>query len=348
MCPLVKELKSRKNFDTAVCVTGQHHQMLDQVLADFSVIPDYDLSLMRNNQTLFDITASVLQSVKEVLKEAKPDVVLVHGDTSSAFACALACFYMQIPVGHVEAGLRTYDIYSPYPEEFNRRAISIISRYDFAPTERARENLLTEGKDNSAIFLTGNTVIDALKTTVRRDYTHPELEWSKGSKLIFVTVHRRENLGNPMRRIFCALRRILEERSDIKVLYPIHLNPLIINTARRELAGCDRVHMTEPLGPLDCHNIMARSYMILTDSGGVQEEASFLGKPTLVLREKSERLEGIESGALRLVGTDESSLCKEMMRLLTDGAAYEAMAHTNNAYGNGCASKIIADVLEKL
>lgn len=282
MCPLVNELKRRENFETVVCVTGQHRQMLDQVLETFEVIPDYDLSIMKDKQTLFDITTNILNKIKSVLEKEQPDVVLVHGDTSTTFVTALACYYFQIPVGHVEAGLRTYNIYSPYPEEFNRQAVSIISQYNFAPTEKSKENLIKEGRDASRIWVTGNTVIDALKTTVREDYSHPELEWAKGSRLIFITAHRRENLGQPMHNMFRAIRRVMDEHADVKALYPIHMNPVVRQAAKEELGDLDRIHIIDPVEVFDCHNIMAQSYMILTDSGGIQEEAPSLGKPVLV------------------------------------------------------------------
>ena len=277
MCPLVKELKNRKNIETILCVTGQHRQMLDQVLAAFQVKPDYDLSIMKDQQTLFDITTNILNKIKEVLEKVKPDVVLVHGDTSTTFVTALACFYLQIPVGHVEAGLRTYNIYSPYPEEFNRQAVSIISRYNFAPTEMAKNNLLREGKKSETIYITGNTAIDALKTTVCKDYSHPELEWANDSRLILITAHRRENLGEPMRHMFRAIRRVMDEHSDVKAIYPIHMNPVVRETANEILGNDDRIHIIEPLEVLDFHNFLARSYLILTDSGGIQEEAPSLG-----------------------------------------------------------------------
>ena len=293
MCPLVNELKRREDFETVVCVTGQHRQMLDQVLETFEVIPDYDLSIMKDKQTLFDITTNILNKIKSVLEKEQPDVVLVHGDTSTTFVTALACYYFQIPVGHVEAGLRTYNIYSPYPEEFNRQAVSIISQYNFAPTEKSKENLIKEGRDASRIWVTGNTVIDALKTTVREDYSHPELEWAKGSRLIFITAHRRENLGQPMHNMFRAIRRVMDEHADVKALYPIHMNPVVRQAAKEELGDLDRIHIIDPVEVFDCHNIMAQSYMILTDSGGIQEEAPSLGKPVLVMRDTTERPEGI-------------------------------------------------------
>ncbi len=345
MCPLVNELKRRSGIKTIVCVTGQHREMLDSVLDVFSVVPDYDLSIMRERQTLFDITGGILSRIKNVLEEAEPDVVLVHGDTSTTFAAALACFYLQIPVGHVEAGLRTYDIYSPYPEEFNRQAVSIISRYNFAPTELSKKNLIREGKDESTVYVTGNTAIDALKTTVRAGYTHPELEWASDSRLILITAHRRESLGEPMRHMFRAIRRVMDEHPDIKAVYPIHMNPAVRETADEILGGSGRLHMIEPLDVLDFHNFMAHSYMILTDSGGIQEEAPSLGKPVLVMRDTTERSEGIEAGTLRLVGTDEETIYREFSCLLTDREAYEKMTCASNPYGDGHACEKIADVL---
>lgn len=346
MCPLVNELKTRKDIKTVVCVTGQHRQMLDQVLETFNVEPDYDLSIMKEKQTLFDITSNILISIKAVLEKEKPDVVLVHGDTSTTFVTALACFYLQIPVGHVEAGLRTYNIYSPYPEEFNRQAVSIISKYNFAPTERSKANLIKEGKDEKTIWVTGNTAIDALKTTVSDSYTHPELEWAKGSRLIFITAHRRENLGEPMHHMFRAIRRVMDEHPDVKALYPIHMNPVVRKAADEELGRLDRVHIIDPIEVFDCHNIMARSYMILTDSGGIQEEAPSLGKPVLVMRDTTERPEGIAAGTLKLVGTTEEIIYKSFKELLEDTDAYNAMAHAANPYGDGFACKRIADILE--
>ena len=346
MCPLVNELKSRKNVNTVVCVTGQHRQMLDMVLDTFKVVPDYDLSIMKAGQTLFDITTNILNKIGTVLDEVKPDVVLVHGDTSTTFVTALACFYKQIPVGHVEAGLRTYNIYSPYPEEFNRQAVSIISKYNFAPTELSKENLVREGKDESTVYITGNTAIDALKTTVRKDYTHPELEWAAGSRLIMITAHRRENLGEPMRSMFRAIRRVMDEHPDVKAIYPIHMNPAVRQAAEAELRGCDRIRIIEPLEVLDFHNFLSRSYMILTDSGGIQEEAPSLGKPVLVMRDTTERPEGIKAGTLRLVGTDEQVIYDNFKLLLENPTAYEAMAKASNPYGDGLACRRIADILE--
>lgn len=345
MCPLVNELKTRDNIETVVCVTGQHRQMLDQVLEAFSVIPDYDLSIMKEKQTLFDVTTNILARIKAVLEEVTPDVVLVHGDTSTTFVTALACFYLQIPIGHVEAGLRTYDIYSPYPEEFNRQAVGIIAKYNFAPTENSRNNLLKEGKNADSIYVTGNTAIDALKTTVRGAYTHPELEWAKDSRVIMLTAHRRENLGQPMYHMFRAIKRIVDEHEDLKVIYPIHMNPLVRQAAAEVFGNNERVHIIEPLDVLDFHNFLARSYLILTDSGGIQEEAPSLGKPVLVMRDTTERPEGIEAGTLKLVGTTEETIYKEFKILLTDKEAYNAMAKASNPYGDGFACKRIADIL---
>lgn len=346
MCPLVNELKRRENIKTVVCVTGQHRQMLDQVLSAFDVTPDYDLSIMKDKQTLFDITTNILNRIKGVLEEVKPDVVLVHGDTSTTFVTALACFYLQIPVGHVEAGLRTHNIYSPYPEEFNRQAVSIVSRFNFAPTELSADNLRREGRDENSIYITGNTAIDALKTTVRDDYSHPELEWAADSRLIMITAHRRENLGEPMHNMFRAIRRIMDENPDVKAIYPIHMNPVVRQAAEEELGGCDRIHIIEPLEVLDFHNFLSRSYMILTDSGGIQEEAPSLGKPVLVMRDTTERPEGIAAGTLKLVGTDEQVIYDNFKLLLEDKRAYDAMAQASNPYGDGFACKRIADILE--
>lgn len=346
MCPLVNELKARKNLETVVCVTGQHRQMLDQVLKAFSVVPDYDLSIMKDRQTLFDVTTNILNKIKEVLEKVKPDVVLVHGDTSTTFVTALACFYLQIPVGHVEAGLRTYNIYSPYPEEFNRQAVGILAAYNFAPTEMSKNNLLREGKRPESIFVTGNTAIDALKTTVWKDYTHPELEWAEGSRLIMITAHRRENLGEPMKHMFRAIKRVCDEHPDVKAIYPIHMNPVVRETADQILGGDDRIHIIEPLDVLDFHNFLSRSYLILTDSGGIQEEAPSLGKPVLVMRDTTERPEGIVAGTLKLVGTDEEVIYNHFKLLLEDKVEYEKMSKASNPYGDGFACKRIADILE--
>ena len=347
MCPLVNELKKREELQTVVCVTGQHRQMLDMVLEAFGVTPDYDLSIMKDKQTLFDVTTNILNRIKEVLEKEKPDVVLVHGDTSTTFVTALACFYLQIPVGHVEAGLRTYNIYSPYPEEFNRQAVSIISKFNFAPTELSKQNLLKEGKDPTSIYVTGNTAIDALKTTVRENYTHSELEWANGSRLIMITAHRRENLGEPMRHMFKAIRRVMDEHPDVKAIYPIHMNPVVREIANEYLGDDDRIHIIEPLDVLDFHNFLSRSYLILTDSGGIQEEAPSLGKPVLVMRDTTERPEGIAAGTLKLVGTEEETIYKEFSRLLSDKDEYEAMSKASNPYGDGHACEQIADILEE-
>lgn len=345
MCPLVKELKSRENFETIVCVTGQHREMLDQVLEAFDVVPDYDLSIMKEKQTLFDVTINILERMKAVLEEVKPDIVLVHGDTSTTFVTALACFYLQIKVGHVEAGLRTYNIYSPYPEEFNRQAVGIMADFNFSPTEVSKNNLIKEGKNPETIFVTGNTAIDALKTTVREEYTHEHLEWASDSRLIMITAHRRENLGEPMRNMFRAIKRIIDEKPDIKAIYPIHMNPVVREAANEILGNTDRIRIIEPLEVLDFHNFLARSYLILTDSGGIQEEAPSLGKPVLVMRDTTERPEGIAAGTLKLVGTDEEVIYNTFKQLLDDKEEYEKMSKASNPYGDGFASKRIADIL---
>lgn len=346
MCPLVNELKSRsEEFETVVCVTGQHREMLDQVLKVFGVEPDYNLHVMKPGQTLFDITGDVLLGIKSVFEKEHPDAVLVHGDTTTSFAAALAAFYLQIPVGHVEAGLRTHNLYSPWPEEFNRQTVDVISKWYFAPTETSRRNLLDEKKPDKAIFVTGNTGIDALRTTVCDDYDHPELNWAYGSRLILITAHRRENLGEPMHRMFRAIRRVMEERPDTKAIYPIHMNPQVRKAAHEELDGFDRLRIIEPLEVIDFHNFMARSYLILTDSGGIQEEAPSLGKPVLVMRDTTERPEGIAAGTLRLVGTEEESIYNAFSRLLDDSEEYKTMSHASNPYGDGYASVRIAEAL---
>ena len=346
MCPLVNELKSRADIATIVCVTGQHRQMLDQVLDAFQVTPDYDLSIMREKQSLFDITESILTSIPSVIREVQPDVVLVHGDTTTTFATALACFYQGVPVGHVEAGLRTYNIDSPYPEEFNRQAVGIISRFHFAPTKLARDNLIREGKSPQRIFVTGNTAIDALRTTVKLDYSHPELNWVGNNKLILITAHRRENLGDPMRQMFRAIRRVLDERDDVRAIYPIHMNPIVRNTAKEVFGSDDRIHLIEPLNVIDFHNFQSRSYMILTDSGGIQEEAPSLGVPVLVMRDTTERPEGIKAGTVKLVGTEEDSIYRNFKLLLENREEYERMSQASNPYGDGYACRRIADILE--
>jgi len=346
MCPLVQELKKRNTIETVVCVTGQHRQMLDQVLDAFQVVPDYDLSIMQERQTLFDITINTLDKLKSVLEKCSPDIVLVHGDTSTAFVSALSCFYMQIPVGHVEAGLRTYNIYSPYPEEFNRQAVGIIAKYNFSPTELSRQNLINEGKDPDSIYVTGNTAIDALKTTVKSDYFHSQLDWVKGSRLVMITAHRRENLGAPMKNMFRAIKRVIDEYHDVKAIYPIHMNPVIRNAAHDIIGDCDRIRIIEPLDVLDFHNFLSRSYLILTDSGGIQEEAPSLGKPVLVMRDATERPEGVAAGTLKLVGTSEDTIYDTFKWLLDDNAEYYKMSHACNPYGDGFASVRIADILE--
>lgn len=346
MCPLVNELKTRSNIQTIVCVTAQHRQMLDQVLQTFEVTPDYDLNIMKDRQTLFDITSNILQSIREVLEAEKPDVVLVHGDTSTTFVTALACFYLQIPVGHVEAGLRTYNIYSPYPEEFNREAVSIISAYNFAPTPLAASNLIKEGRKAENIYVTGNTVIDAMQHTVRSDYTHPELDWVGDDKLIFITAHRRENLGEPMHRMFRAIRRVLDEHPDCKAVYPIHMNPVVREAAEAELGDCKQIHIIEPIEVFDCHNFESRAYLCLTDSGGIQEECPSYGVPVLVMRDTTERPEGVDAGTLKLVGTDEETIYSSFKMLLENKEEYEKMSHACNPYGDGHACERIADILE--
>lgn len=347
MCPLVNELKKRPNFDVRVCVTGQHREMLDQVLHVFSVIPDYDLSIMKTNQTLFDVTANIMLKIKEILELEQPDIVLVHGDTSTTFATALSAFYSQIPVGHVEAGLRTYDIYSPFPEEFNRQAVGIVSKFHFAPTETAKTHLLNEGKNPDSIFITGNTAIDALNTTVEPEYSHEHLEWASDSRLILITAHRRENLGNAMENMFRAIQRVTDEFPDTKVIYPIHFNPKVREVAQRIFKDSDRIRLIEPLEVIDFHNFLNASYLVLTDSGGIQEEAPSLGKPVLVMRDTTERPEGVQAGTLKLVGTEEETIYEEFRELLLNESLYEKMSQASNPYGDGTACKQIADILEQ-
>lgn len=346
MCPLVNELKRRESFDTIVCVTGQHRQMLDQVLNTFDVEPDYDLTIMKEKQTLFDITNNVLDKIKVVLEEIKPDVCLVHGDTTTTFAAALACFYMQIPVGHVEAGLRTHNLYSPYPEEFNRQAVSIVSEFNFAPTELSKQNLIDEGRNPEKVYVTGNTVIDAMQQTVKKEYYHQELDWVGEDRLIFITAHRRENLGEPMHNMFRAIRRVLDEHPDVKAVYPIHMNPLVKKAAEEELGDCDQIHIIDPIEVFDCHNFEARCYLCLTDSGGIQEECPSYGKPVLVMRDTTERPEGIDAGTLKLVGTNEEKIYEWFTKLLDNKEEYEKMAHAANPYGDGHACERIANILE--
>jgi len=346
MCPLILELKKRKGIHTIVCVTAQHRQMLDQVLKTFEVTPDYDLDIMKDKQTLFDITINILNSIKDVLERERPDVVLVHGDTSTTFVTTLACFYLQVPVGHIEAGLRTYNIYSPFPEEFNRQAVGIVSQYNFAPTALAASNLLKEGKKKNTIYITGNTVIDAMQHTVKPDYSHPELEWIGEDRLIFITAHRRENLGAPMHHMFRAIRRVLDEHPECKAIYPIHMNPVVRQAAEEELGGCKQIHIIEPIEVSDCHNFEARSFLCLTDSGGIQEECPSYGVPVLVMRDTTERPEGVDAGTLRLVGTDEETIYSAFTELLENKEAYERMSKACNPYGDGHACERIADILE--
>lgn len=345
MAPLVKELKSRGEFETIVCVTAQHRQMLDQVLSAFSITPDYDLDIMRPGQTLSDITARVLKGLEDVIIKEKPSIVLVHGDTTTTFAGALSAYYCQTAVGHVEAGLRTYNKYSPYPEEMNRQFVGCVADLHFAPTEQSRQNLLAEGKKDESIIVTGNTAIDALTTTVREDFQDPLLDWAAGSRLILITAHRRENLGEPMHRMFRAIRRVMEEFPDVKAVYPVHLNPLVRQAAGEELGGFDRVRLVEPMEVVEFHNLLARSYLILTDSGGIQEEAPSLGKPVIVLRDTTERPEGVEAGTLKLAGTDEERIYGLVRELLVDESEYTRMSQASNPYGDGQASRRIADAI---
>lgn len=345
MCPIVKEFKKNKLLDTVVCVTGQHRQMLKQVLQVFDIKPDYDLEIMKEGQNLFDITVAILENFRSVLEKEVPDIILVHGDTTTAFAAALAGFYKGIPIGHVEAGLRTYDLRAPYPEEFNRQAVDIVADYYFAPTEMAKMNLLKEGKAAEKIFVTGNTVIDALKTTIRDEYSHEALEWAGSSKMILLTAHRRENLGQPIKNMFRAINRICKEHEDVKVIYPIHMNPAVRLAAKEELSHNSRIKLIEPLDVLDFHNFMKKSYLILTDSGGIQEEAPALGKPVLVMRETTERPEGVAAGTLKLVGTSEKGVYEAFRELLENKEVYETMSKAVNPYGDGQASKRIVEIL---
>lgn len=346
MCPLVKELKKSNKIETLVCVTGQHREMLQQVLDVFDIVPDYDLDIMKERQTLFSITVAILEKIKPVLEIEKPDIVLVHGDTTTTFATSLAAFYSNIKVGHVEAGLRTYNLQSPFPEEFNRQAVSIVSDFNFAPTDQAKKNLLQEGKKESTIFVTGNTAIDALRTTITESYTNPILDWVNDSKLILLTAHRRENLGQPMENMFKAVKRVLAEHTDVKVLYPTHKNPKVREIARKVFGNEKRIKLIEPLEVIDFHNFMKQSYMILTDSGGVQEEAPSLGKPVLVMRDTTERPEGVEAGTLKLVGTEEETIYNEFTKLLTNQELYNQMSKASNPYGDGFASAKIVKILE--
>lgn len=345
MCPLIKELKNQNNFETKVCVTGQHKEMLQQVLDVFKIVPDYNLAIMKDKQSLFDVTTNILNKIKSVLEKEKPNIILVHGDTSTTFVVSLAAFYLNIPVGHVEAGLRTYDLHSPFPEEFNRQATSLIAKFHFAPTQKAKQNLLNEHKNEKNIFITGNTAIDALNTTIKPNYFHPLFDWVGNDRLILLTAHRRENLGEPLHNMFRAINRIVQENDDIKVIYPIHFNPIVRETADKIFKGNERIKIIEPLSVLDFHNFMNKAYLILTDSGGIQEEAPSLGKPVLVMRNTTERPEGIEAGTLKLVGTEEKVIYQEFNRLLNDQKEYDKMSKASNPYGNGTACKQISSIL---
>jgi UDP-N-acetylglucosamine 2-epimerase (non-hydrolysing) len=348
MAPLIKELQKHKDkITTIVCVTAQHREMLDQVLKAFSIIPDYDLNLMKPGQTLSDITSGVLKGMEKIFEQETPDLVLVHGDTTTTFSAALAAFYRGIPIGHVEAGLRTYQKYSPYPEEINRQFVSLVADMNFAPTQRSRQNLLRENKNPDSIIVTGNTAIDALKTTVSKEYHHEALDWAKGSRLILLTAHRRENLGTPMRHMFQAIMHILEKHPDVKVIYPVHLNPAVSSVAQEVFGKSDRVRLIPPLDVLDFHNFMDASYLILTDSGGIQEEAPSLGKPVVVLRDTTERPEGVDAGTLKLAGTDENTVFKIVDELLNNPEEYQKMSEVPNPYGDGYASRRIVDAILK-
>ncbi|MBQ8849362.1 MAG: UDP-N-acetylglucosamine 2-epimerase (non-hydrolyzing) [Clostridia bacterium] len=348
MCPLINELRTREDISVSVCATGQHRELLSDVLDVFSVTPDYDLKIMRAGQDLFDITSGVMLGLRDIFARERPDAVLVHGDTTSAFAAALAAFYEKIPVCHVEAGLRTYDLTSPYPEEFNRRAIALMASHHFAPTETARQNLIFEGEADASVSVTGNTVVDALRDTVREEYEHPLLSWTKDSRLILLTAHRRENQGEAMRNIFLAVRRILDEYADVKVIYPVHPSPAVTEAAKEVLGDHPRVRLSAPLGVGDFHNFLSRSYLVLTDSGGVQEEAASMGKPTLVIRNTTERQEGILSGGMRLIGTGEGSVYRGVRTLLDNRALYYAMSRAKSPFGDGGASERISDIMEKI
>ena len=347
MAPLVKELKSRKEIECIVCVTAQHRQMLDQVLEVFEIKPDYDLDIMRQGQTLSDITSRALTGLEDVIKKEQPNIVLVHGDTTTTFAGALAAFYSQVDIGHVEAGLRTWNKYSPYPEEMNRQMVGVLADMHFAPTENSKNSLLKEGKKAENIFVTGNTAIDALATTVNPDYKNPIFDWVGNDRLILLTAHRRENLGEPMRHMFRAIKKIVDEFSDVKVVYPVHLNPRVREVADEILGNDDKIKLIEPLEVIDFHNFIAKSHIILTDSGGIQEEAPSLGKPVLVLRDTTERPEGITAGTLKLVGTDENVIYAETKKLLTDKSEYDKMSKASNPYGDGKASQRIVDEIIK-
>lgn len=345
MAPLVKELDSREEIESIVCVTAQHREMLDQVLEVFDIKPNYDLNVMKQGQTLSEITSRVLMGLEEVIKKEKPNIILVHGDTTTTFAGALAAFYNGVDIGHVEAGLRTWNKYSPFPEEMNRQMVDRMSDMYFAPTEVSKNNLLSENISEDKIYVTGNTAIDAMKTTVKDDYNNEIFDWAGEDKLILLTAHRRENLGEPMRNIFKAVRRIVNEYPDIKVIYPVHLNPKVREVANEVFNGMDRVRLIEPLEVFDFHNFINKSYIILTDSGGIQEEAPSLGKPVLVLRDTTERPEGIDAGTLKLVGTSEEVIYNETKKLLDDKEEYNKMSKASNPYGDGFASKYIVDAI---
>ncbi len=345
MAPLVKELECRNEVESIVCVTAQHRQMLDQVLDTFNIEPDYDLNIMKQGQTLVDITTRALQSLDKVIKEVKPDIVLVHGDTTTTLSGSFAAFYNQVSVAHVEAGLRTYDKYSPYPEEVNRQVTGVIADMHFAPTENSKKNLLKEGKKEEDIYVTGNTAIDALKTTIKENFKHEVIEKLGNDKMILLTAHRRENLGKNMKGMFKAIKRIVDEFEDIQVVYPIHLNPLVRDTANEIFGDSGKVHLIEPLEVLDFHNFLNQAYIIMTDSGGIQEEAPSLGKPVLVLRDTTERPEGIDAGTLKLAGVKEETIYNMTKELLTNQSVYDSMAKACNPYGDGNASKYIVDAI---
>ena len=346
MAPLIKELEKREETECIVCVTAQHREMLDQVLTTFDIKPQYDLNIMKQGQTLGDITTRSLIALEEIIEHEKPNIVLVHGDTTTTFVGALAAFYKQVDIGHVEAGLRTYEKYSPYPEEMNRQMVSCLADMNFAPTKLSEENLLKEGRKN--IYVTGNTAIDAMATTVKEDYENEILDFAKDKRLILLTAHRRENVGEPMKRIFSAINKLTSEYEDIRVLYPVHLNPIIKNIVDEYLTNNDKVKIVPPLDVLDFHNIINKSYLILTDSGGIQEEAPSLGKPVLVLRDTTERPEGIDAGTLKLVGTKEEDIIRETKELLDNNKKYEKMSKASNPYGDGHASERIVDaIIEK-
>lgn len=346
MAPLVLELEKHPDkIESIVTVTAQHREMLDQVLATFNITPNYDLNIMKDRQTLVDVATSALQGLDKVMKEAQPDIVLVHGDTATTFVGSLAAFYNKIAIGHVEAGLRTWNKYSPYPEEMNRQLTGVMADLHFAPTEMSRQNLLNENKNDATIYVTGNTAIDALQTTVNDDYSHPVLDKIGEDRMILLTAHRRENLGEPMRNMFKAIKRLLQEHDDIQVVYPMHMNPVVRETANDILGSDERIHLIEPLDMYDFHNFQAKSYMILTDSGGIQEEAPSLGKPVLVLRDTTERPEGIEAGTLKLAGTEEETIYQLAKQLLVDETIYTSMAHAANPYGDGKASQRIVQAL---